>query len=230
MEEADSCEKNTDMTFKASTKVTKKTIGVIPMFTVMNTKFLKQLQPNQNKKLKECWKSIIEVQCVKSQPWDKSNKVLVSKDFKWSKGLSTSSKVWLFHSFHTNHIRYPSTKFQTFKESFPYQFCQPKRREMTLSSITHWTPNIWNTTLNSARPNSQCSKRWSTDSPQHRHIQHRLTRVKPLLTRLSIARIQPHTAVHKTKQKDTLLGALTPQTLFQGKEIVSVPQIAQWGP
>ena len=37
MEEADSCEKNTDMTFKASTKVTKKTIRVIPMFTVMNT-------------------------------------------------------------------------------------------------------------------------------------------------------------------------------------------------
>lgn len=30
MEEADSCEKNTDMTFKASTKVTKKTIRVIP--------------------------------------------------------------------------------------------------------------------------------------------------------------------------------------------------------
>ena len=55
MEEADSCEKNTDMTFKASTKVTKKTIGVIPMFTVMNTKFLKQLQPNQNEKLNECW-------------------------------------------------------------------------------------------------------------------------------------------------------------------------------
>ena len=50
---------------------------------------------------------------------------------------------------------------------------------------------------------------------------------KTPLNKIIIARIQPHTAVHKTKQKDTLLGALTPQTLFQGKEIVSVPQIAQ---
>lgn len=134
------------------------------MFTVMNTKYLKQLQPNQNEKLKECWKSIIEVQCVKFQPRDQSNRIVISKDFKWSKGFSTSSKVRLFHFFHTNHIRYPGTKFQTFEECFPNQFCQPNRRVMTLSGITHWILNIWNTTFHSTKANSQCKKRCTINS------------------------------------------------------------------
>ena len=45
MEEADSCEKNTDMTFKASTKVTKKTIRVIPKWIYWeNMVYFKQME------------------------------------------------------------------------------------------------------------------------------------------------------------------------------------------
>ena len=110
--------------------------------------YLKQLQSNQHEELKrELGNQKIEVQCVKPQTRDQSKRVLISKDFKWSKSLLTSSQVQLFRSFHTNHIRHNGTKCQTSKECFPNQFHQPNRREMTSPAsptdpkhLKHYTP------------------------------------------------------------------------------------------
>ena len=108
-------------------------------------------------------------------------------------------------SVHTNHIRHAGTKFEHSKNVSP-TISQPNKRETTFSGITHWIPNIWNTTLQNSWANSRWSKRWSTDSSKHLHIQCRLARKKPLLTSLSNMRIWPHAAVHR--KKDTPLGGL----------------------
>ena len=68
------------------------------------------------KNLIEIMKLDKEIQCVKPQIRDHSNKVLTSKVFNGSIGLSMSSKVRALHSFHTNHIRHAGIIFQTFEE------------------------------------------------------------------------------------------------------------------
>ena len=45
-------------------------------------------------------------------------------------------------------------------------------------------------------------------------MQHQLAITKPLCIKLSQVRILPHVIVHK--KRETILGALTPQILFQG--------------
>lgn len=58
-------------------------------------------------------------------------------------------------------------------------------------------------------------------SPQLSHIQHYPTSMYPFLTSLSHVRIFPLATV-QTK-KETLLGALTPQILLQGKLLAQAP-------
>ena len=86
------------------------------VFTIINTLPVKQIQSNHKERLIEIRKSDKELQCVNPQIRDHSNKVLASKVFNLSIGLSTSSKVRALRSFHTNHIRQAGTKFQTFEE------------------------------------------------------------------------------------------------------------------
>ena len=86
------------------------------VFTIVNTLPLKQIQSNHKERLIEIRKSDKELQCVNPQIRDHSNKVLASKVFNLSIGLSTSSKVRALRSFHTNHLRQVGTKFQTFEE------------------------------------------------------------------------------------------------------------------
>ena len=86
------------------------------VFTIVNSLPLKQIQTNHKERIIEVRKSDKEQQCVSPQIRDHLNKVLASKVFNVSIGLSTSSKVQAFRSFHTNHIRHVGTKFQTFEE------------------------------------------------------------------------------------------------------------------
>ena len=86
------------------------------VFTIVNSLPLKQIQTNHKERLIEIRKSDKELQCVSPQIRDHSNKVLASKVFNISIGLSTFSKVWALRSFDTNHIRHAGTKFQTFEE------------------------------------------------------------------------------------------------------------------
>ena len=86
------------------------------VFTIINTLPLKQIQSNHKERLIEIRKSDKELQCINPQIRDHSNKVLVSKVFNLSIGLSTSSKFLTLRSFHTNHIRQAGTRFQTFEE------------------------------------------------------------------------------------------------------------------
>ena len=147
------------------------------VFTIVNSLLLKQIQSNQKESLIEIRKSDKELQCVRPQIRDHSNKVLASRFFSISMGLSMSSKVWALHSFQTNHIRHAGTIFQTFEEWVPNQFLQAKRRETIVSAITHWTPNIMRTSLHKADANLQWSKRWSTVSSSHLQRQHQFTKL-----------------------------------------------------
>ena len=74
------------------------------------------MHSNQKENLTEIMKSDEEIQCVRLQIQDHSNKVLTSKVFNRSIGLSMSSKVRALRSFHTNYIRHTSTIFQTFEK------------------------------------------------------------------------------------------------------------------
>ena len=114
----------------------------------------KRIQTNRREKQTELMKSSKEVQCVKPQIQDHSNKVLVSKDFNRSTVLSVSSNVvskdfnrstvlsvssnvQALRSFQVNHIRHASTIFQTLEEWMPNQFHHVESRETTVLSITH---------------------------------------------------------------------------------------------
>ena len=79
------------------------------VFTIVNSLPLKQIQSNQKESLIEVRKSDKELQYVKPQIRDHSNKVLASKFFNISMGLSMSSKVRTLRSFQTNHLRHAGT-------------------------------------------------------------------------------------------------------------------------
>ena len=86
------------------------------VFTIVNSLPLKQIQSNQKESLIERRKSDSELQCVRPQIRDHSNKVLAIKFFTISMDLSMSSKVRALRSFQTNHIRQAGIIFQTFEE------------------------------------------------------------------------------------------------------------------
>ena len=77
---------------------------------------MQKIQSNQMENLTEIMKSDKEIQCVRPQIQDHSNKVLPSEVFNKSIGCSTFSKIRALRSFHTNHIRHTSTIFRTFEE------------------------------------------------------------------------------------------------------------------
>ena len=82
----------------------------------------------------------MEIHCVKSQICNHSNKVPISKDFKRSTDLSSSSNVWVFRSLQISHIKQASTIFQMIH---PWKKRRSeKRREATVLGITHWIPNV----------------------------------------------------------------------------------------
>ena len=128
--------------------------------------------------------------------------------------------MWLLYSCQTNHIKHDGTKFQT----SPNQFHHTNKRDEAFFGITHWIPNIQKTSLHSAWTNMQSSKRWSTISPR-RHMQHQLTRKRPL-TWLLIVRICPQATAH-IKNK-TLIGTFKCQMLFEGTETMREPQRQLW--
>ena len=82
----------------------------------------KGIQTNQREKLTKLIKSSKDIQCLKCQIRDHSNKVLVSKEFNRSRVLSVSSNVRALRSFQVNHIRHAGTIFQTLEEWMPNQF------------------------------------------------------------------------------------------------------------
>ena len=107
------------------------------MFTIVNPQHWKRIQTNQREELTKIKKSDMEIQFLKPQIQDHSNKVLASKDFKRSTGLSISSNAHELRCHKNNHIIQAETTFQTFEENFPNQFLHAKRREAFVFSITH---------------------------------------------------------------------------------------------
>ena len=73
---------------------------------IVDSLHLKRIQTNQREELTEIRKSNMEIQCVKPQIRDHPNKVLASKGFNRSTGLSMSSNVQALCSFQINHIRH----------------------------------------------------------------------------------------------------------------------------
>ena len=86
------------------------------------TQSVQKVQKSQKENLRETWNSKWEEHCVKPQIWDQSKRVWANKVFNWSKWLSMSSKVRLFHSFQTSHIKQVGTMFQISESCLPNPF------------------------------------------------------------------------------------------------------------
>ena len=109
---------------------------------------LKIYKKNQTEDLKEFWNSKMEVKCIKPQAQDQSNNVQINKNCNWSRDLSLSSNVRLFHSFY---IKHGSTRFHVSKECFPNQIIELLRltaSPLDLKHLKNFTPqNLRNITM-----------------------------------------------------------------------------------
>ena len=165
----------------------------------------------------------MEVQCIKPQTRDQSNKIRISKDYKWSIELTTSSKVGLLHSHQTNHIKHASTKFQTFEECFLNQFCHLSRKDATFS----YTPIESQISRKLHSTKHEKTRGEAKDAPQFphsidsRHMQHQLTRGSPLNKVIDCKNLE----LLPIKKNNAFLGPFTFQMLFHGKEAVRQPKI-----
>ena len=137
---------------------------------------MKQILEDQELKEIETRKSATAVQFVHPQIQAQRNKVWKSKHFKCSKFLALSSKMRALRSCQVNHIKHAGTMFQTIERCFPNQFLHIKKKDFTDLGITHWIPNIAQTSHQKAWENLQWRRRWSTDSPSQQHKQHLLTK------------------------------------------------------
>ena len=131
--------------------------------------------------------------------------------------LSKSSKVRRFRSFQIHHRMHNGTKFRIWDECFPNQFQQPKSKSGIDLGITQDKPKDYKAKHHNQWVISQWRSKWSTVSPQWRHIMHQFTRTNLLNLKLSPVRIL-FQATHQIK-KETCLGAFTLQIPFQGKTI-----------
>ena len=154
---------------------------------------------------------------VSPQARDQSKRVPLKEASIWSPVLSKSSKVLRFRSFQIHHRMHNGTRFQIWDEYFPSQFHQPKSKPGIDLDITHDKPKVINTKLHNRFVISQWRSKWSTVSPQWRHIMFQSTNSNLLNLKLSPIRIL-FQATHQTK-KETRLEALTLQIAFQGKTI-----------
>ena len=110
---------------------------------------MKRIQSNQKENLTGIMKSDKELQCVRPQIRDHSNKVLTSKVFNRSIGLSMSSNVWALCSFHTNHIRHVSTYSKYLKK------ISPSKKKRDNCTRHHLLNPKHKTSLHKARANLQ---------------------------------------------------------------------------
>ena len=130
---------------------------------------------------------------------DQSNKDVAKSSMKQISKLSKSSKVRRLLSCHNIHIKHNGTRFQTSEECFLNQFLHSNKRSNTFPGSTQWIPKEWKTKLHNPAAIKQCSKRWSTISPLHRHGQNHPTRVCPCFIRLSQVRIFPKAPILKER-------------------------------
>ena len=154
---------------------------------------------------------------VSPQARDQSKRVPLKEACIWSPELSKSSKVLRFRSFQIHQRMHNGTKFQIWDECFPSQFHQPKSKSRIDLDIAQDKPKVINTKLHNRSAISQGRSKWSTVSPQWRHIMHQSTNSNLLNLKLSPVRIL-FQATHQIKKK-THLGALTLQIAFQGKTV-----------
>ena len=144
--------------------------------------------------------SVIEVLVVKPQALDQSNRIKVKPSRSCLPELDTSSKVRWLRSFHIIHIKHKGTRFRISEECRPNPFHLLNNKSTTFPKSTQRTPKVWKIQLHKTPATWQCNRRWLTVSPLHRHMQHQLVKVYPLLLRLSQVRILSHAAV-QTKKK-----------------------------
>ena len=110
---------------------------------MMITKEQKKIQKYYKAGLSEARNSKTYEQSEKSQ--HHAQRVCWNTDFDWSNEITLSSNRWPFHSFHTIHIKQPSTTFHFTEPCFPNQFLQQNNKAATVPNITQLIPNIKNT-------------------------------------------------------------------------------------
>ena len=89
------------------------------VLTMINTLNMKQMHIDQELKLTECRKSTIDIQCVEPQLRPHRNKIPKRRDLQRSKGLSISSKVRVFRSCQTYHVKQAGTIFHVVDKCLP---------------------------------------------------------------------------------------------------------------
>lgn len=130
-----------------------------------------------------------EEQLVKPQQRDHSKRLRWRKNFNSSNVFSLSSKDHRFRSNHTIHIKHPGTKFQMSELCFLSHWCQQDYKPATDPGITQRIPKAWSIKVHREWVTGQWRRRWLTDSPSQKHIQHLLAKGRPLSIRLSKVRI-----------------------------------------
>ena len=152
---------------------------------------------NQETKLREEKNWTIEEHSIKPQHWDQSKRLLWHRPINSTKDFSESSKNRWLRSIHTVHIKHPGIKFQISESCFTSQWFQQNNNSATELGKTHWVPKAWSIKTHKEFATWQWIKRWSTDSPLHRHIQHRFANGQTLSMRLSNVRMWSWAFVHK---------------------------------
>ena len=112
---------------------------------VMLTTFLKQSYSFEEKKIcrerrfggqaalrQKNYAQNREWQFVRPHARAQSNRVQFSNNSNWALDVSSSSKIWLFHSNHNSHIKHNGMKFQISDEWFPNEFLDPNKRSKLL--------------------------------------------------------------------------------------------------
>ena len=146
---------------------------------------------------------------------DHSNRVWKNENFRAGTVASTPVNVRAFLSHQIFHMWQWGIIFQIdAASSLPNLPAQQANKSSTPLGITQQIPNNVKTISQRSRVIGQCNRRWLTDSPPDLHMQHQSKMSTFLFLRLSMVRILPSAAVQV--KKETLVGTLTFQMLFQG--------------
>ena len=155
-------------------------------------------------------------QSEKPQQRDQSKMLRWQHSNNWTTVFLSSSKDRWFCLVQMVHNKQPETKFQISELCFPSQWYQQNSKSTTKPGMTQLIPNSYSIYIHKEWAIGQKSNRWSTDSALQQHIQQWFAKGRPRSIRLSRVRIWPWAVVHM--KKATLLGTLTFQMPFQGKE------------
>ena len=102
--------------------------------------------------------------------------------------LSGSSQGWVQTRPRSTHEK-PYSKYMNYGSQASVYILQQNNKPAIEPSMTHWIPKTWSICTHKECATGQWRRRWSTDFPLQRNIQHQFAKERPLIMRLSNVRI-----------------------------------------